>query len=203
MDPNPSIARDTSAAMAHRPVVVLTEEARLDVVLAGVRRAGGDPDVRTAPWIDPGSLLEALSAAPEVAVVVCGAPEAAAVILAVRALGARPIPVLAFVDGDEGPAVSPSARSLIADPRLEDLEIPVPSVEDDAMRRQLWDQLRDVRAEERHHLVEVDGRPALADLAERGTPPSDDWASRAAGAAGVLAGRLAASNRRWRAQLDT
>jgi len=202
MASNPSIARDTSAAMAHRPVVVLTQEARLDVVLAGVRRAGGDPDVRTGPWTDPGALRDALSAAPEVAVIMCDAAEAAAVILAVRALGARPIPALTLTEDDETPSVSPAALSLIADPRLEDLEIPVPSVEDDAVRRELWDQLRDVRAEERHHLVEVDGGPALADLAERGAPAPDSWANRAAGAAGVLAGRLAASNRRWRAQLD-
>ena len=202
MTPNPRIAHDTSAAMAHRPVVVLTQDERIDVVMAGLRRAGGDPDVRTAPWTDPGSLGDGLSAGSEAAVVTCDASEASAVILAVRALGARPIPVLSFVEADGTASLSPASLSLILDPRLEDLEIPVPSVDDGGERRELWDQLRGVRAEERHHLVEVDGQPALDDLAEQGMPLPGGMAARAAGAAGVLAGRLAASNRRWRAQLD-
>ena len=58
--------------------------------------------------------------------------------------------------------------------------------------------------------MEVDGRPALAELADRGIEPrsmgrgvDDDPAYfLAAGAAGVLAGRMAAGNRRWRAARD-
>ena len=66
------------------------------------------------------------------------------------------------------------------------------------------------KLEDRHQLVEVDGRPALAELADRGIEPrsmgrgvADDPAYfLAAGAAGVLAGRTAAGNRRWRAARD-
>jgi hypothetical protein len=57
-----------------------------------------------------------------------------------------------------------------------------------------------------HHLVEVDGSPAVHELRARGLDVrtmgrgiDDDPAFfLAAGAAGVLAGRLAAENRRWR-----
>ena len=58
--------------------------------------------------------------------------------------------------------------------------------------------------------MEVDGRPALDGLAERGVEVrsmgrgvGDDPAFfLAAGAAGVLAARMAAGNRRWRADRD-
>ena len=53
------------------------------------------------------------------------------------------------------------------------------------------------------HLVDVDGHPALEELAKRGTPVEGDLVGLlAAGAAGVLTGRLVDGNRRWRAQLD-
>ena len=56
-----------------------------------------------------------------------------------------------------------------------------------------------------HQLVEVDGQPAVEELRDRrmdvrsmGRGIDDDPAFfLAAGAAGVLAGRLAAENRRW------
>ena len=74
----------------------------------------------------------------------------------------------------------------------------------------MWDALRGAGLEERHHLVEVDGRPGIDGLAERGTRvtsmgrgPEDDPAFfLAAGAAGVLAARMAAAGRRWRSQLE-
>ena len=64
----------------------------------------------------------------------------------------------------------------------------------------MWDALRAAGLEERHQLVEVDGRPGIAELAERGLEvrsmgrgPRDDPAFfLAAGAAGVLAARMAA-----------
>jgi Protein of unknown function (DUF3866) len=70
----------------------------------------------------------------------------------------------------------------------------------------VWGALRDRKLEQTHHLVEVDGSPAVEELRVRGVDVrtmgrgiDDDPAFfLAAGAAGVLAGRMAAENRRWR-----
>jgi hypothetical protein len=72
----------------------------------------------------------------------------------------------------------------------------------------VWDALRARALEERHQLVEVDGRPALAELERRevaassmGRGVGDDPAFfLAAGAAGVLAARMAAASARWHAE---
>lgn len=76
----------------------------------------------------------------------------------------------------------------------------------DLERNTVWDALRAARLEERHQLVEVDGRPALGKLAESGVevrsmgrgPDEDPAFFLAAGAAGVLAARMAEGTRRWR-----
>lgn len=73
-------------------------------------------------------------------------------------------------------------------------------------RSMVWDVLRLHRLEEQHHLVETDGRPALDELDRVSvevdsmgrTPATDPAFFLAAGAAGVLAGRMAVENRRWR-----
>jgi hypothetical protein len=83
-------------------------------------------------------------------------------------------------------------------------------LEDDAQRSAVWEALRSRRLEEIHHLVEVDGAPAVQELRARridvrtmGRGIEDDPAFfQAAGAAGILAGRLAAENRRWRRSTD-
>jgi Protein of unknown function (DUF3866) len=70
----------------------------------------------------------------------------------------------------------------------------------------VWNALRERRLEERHQLVEVDGRPALDELERSrvevdsmGRTASDDPAFfLAAGAAGILAGRMAVRSRGWR-----
>ncbi|HEX6230403.1 MAG TPA: DUF3866 family protein [Actinomycetota bacterium] len=85
--------------------------------------------------------------------------------------------------------------------------VAVPVLEDEGRREAVWDALRARRLEERHHLVEVDGRPGLSLLADVGlevesmgrTPREDPGFFLAAGAAGVLAGRMAANARRYRA----
>jgi Protein of unknown function (DUF3866) len=85
--------------------------------------------------------------------------------------------------------------------------VAVPVLDDALEREAVWEALRARELEERHHLVEVDGRPALDRLGDldleiesMGRAARDDPAFfLAAGAAGVLAGRLAASSRRWRA----
>ncbi len=73
-------------------------------------------------------------------------------------------------------------------------------------RETVWAALIQAELEGRHRLVEVTGRPALDRLAEAGIEPESMGRSVAddptfflgAGAAGVLAGRLAAGDRAWR-----
>jgi hypothetical protein len=72
-------------------------------------------------------------------------------------------------------------------------------------RNAVWDALRAAALEKRHQLVEADGRPALAELERAGvrsesmgrTAVDDPPFFLAAGAAGVLAGRMAAGARTW------
>ena len=78
--------------------------------------------------------------------------------------------------------------------------VPVPSLEDPE-RSLVAECLRPLELEATHHLLEVDPAPAFeqAGVALDGAPLD----ALAAAAAGVLAGRLAANNRRWRAQFET
>ncbi|HMC36797.1 MAG TPA: DUF3866 family protein [Actinomycetota bacterium] len=85
------------------------------------------------------------------------------------------------------------------------VHVAVPVLEEDGQRRLVWAALRDAGIDERHQLVEVNGQPALDFLAEQRVAPesmgrkvADDPAFfLAAGAAGILAGRMAAEDRRW------
>jgi hypothetical protein len=132
---------------------------------------------------------------------------------AVAALGGRPIPSLRISFADERDrhrGVSHHSLTILSDVCLVPTDVPVPALEDGTQRGIVWDALRAARIEERHQLVEVEGRPALDELADRRVEPRsmgrglhDDPAYfLAAGAAGVLAGRVAAANRRWRASRD-
>jgi len=81
--------------------------------------------------------------------------------------------------------------------------VAVPVLEDDEQRDAVWVALRGRRLEDKHQLVEVDGRPALSKLEELGfevesmgrTPKADPAFFLAAGAAGVLASRMADDSR--------
>jgi hypothetical protein len=124
-------------------------------------------------------------------------------------LGGRPIPALrvSFSDRRERHrGLSHHSRTILRDVCLVETDVPVPTLEDQDQRATLWDALRNVDPSGRHHLVEVDGRPARDELADRdvevrsmGRGFDDDPAFfLAAGAAGVLAGRLASGERDWR-----
>lgn len=124
-------------------------------------------------------------------------------------LGGRPIPSLRLSFADERArhrGVSHHSLTILRDVCKVPTDVPVPVLVNDAQRATIWDGLRAAKIEERHQLVEVDGRPALEELAERGIRPrsmgrgvdDDPVFFLAAGAAGVLAGRSAAANRRWR-----
>jgi hypothetical protein len=74
-----------------------------------------------------------------------------------------------------------------------DLDIAVPAL-DEPRRAAARRAVRSLGLVERHHIVEVDPRPGL-----EGESPADATLQRlTAAATGVLAGRIAAANRRWR-----
>ena len=130
-------------------------------------------------------------------------------LMAAATLGGRPIPALrvSFADARaRHRGVSHHSLTILADVCKVDVNVPVPALPDNGQRAGVWDALRTRGLEDVHHLVEVDGRPAVDELRDRGIDVrsmgrgiDDDPAFfLAAGAAGVLAGRLAAENRRWR-----
>jgi hypothetical protein len=129
--------------------------------------------------------------------------------MAVATLQGRPIPALRVSFADERErhrGVSHHSLTILADVCKVPVNVPVPTLAHEEQRTAVWDALRSRRLEDVHQLVEVDGQPALEELRERGVDVrsmgrgiDDDPAFfLAAGAAGVLAGRLAAENRRWR-----
>lgn len=124
-------------------------------------------------------------------------------------LGGKPVPALRVSFADERTrhrGVSHHSITILRDVCLVETNVPVPALADESQRAAVWQALRDAKLEERHQLVEVDGRPALEELSSRsvevtsmGRSLGDDPAFfESAGAAGVLAGRMAAQNRRWR-----
>lgn len=127
---------------------------------------------------------------------------------AAHTLGGKPIPALRVSFTDERPrhqGLSHHSVTILRDVCKVEVNVPVPTLAD-VERREVWDALRAAALEETHHLVEVDGRPALDELAARGLAPTsmgrpvdeDPAFWLAAGAAGVLAGRMAIGNRKWR-----
>jgi uncharacterized protein DUF3866 len=130
-------------------------------------------------------------------------------LMAAATLQGRPIPALrvSFADARERHrGLSHHSLTILADVCKVDVNVPVPVLEHEAQRSAVWEALRSRQLEEIHRLVEVDGTPAVEELRARdldvrtmGRGIEDDLAFfLAAGAAGVLAGRLAAENRRWR-----
>jgi len=132
---------------------------------------------------------------------------------AARVLGGRPVASLraSLADPRERHrVVSHHSLTILSKVCTVDVNVAVPVLEDEAERDLVWDALRAAKLEERHQLVEADGRPALAELERRGlevtsmgrTPDEDPLFFLAAGAAGVMAGRMAASSPAWRQRLD-
>ena len=124
-------------------------------------------------------------------------------------LGGKPIPALrvSFADPRERHrGLSHHSLTILRDVCMVEATVPIPALHDPTQRVAVWDALKESKLEDRHQLVEVDGRPALEERAARGVEVTtmgrrvqDDPAFfEAAGAAGVLAGRMAAESRRWR-----
>jgi hypothetical protein len=127
---------------------------------------------------------------------------------AAAGLGGRPIAALRISFADRRArhrGVSHHSLTILSDVCRISANVAVPVLES-PQRDEVWATLRRSRLEERHQLVEVAGTPALDLLAERGIEvtsmgrsPGDDPAFfLAAGAAGVLAGRMAAGDRSWK-----
>jgi hypothetical protein len=127
---------------------------------------------------------------------------------AAETLGGRPVAALriSFADDRERHrGVSHHSLTILDRVCKVAANVAVP-VLDGPERDLVWEALRGLRLEERHQLVEADGRPALDELARAGivtesmgrTAADDPVFFLAAGAAGVLAGRMAAGSRRYR-----
>jgi hypothetical protein len=127
---------------------------------------------------------------------------------AAEALGGVPVAALRVSFADPRPrhrVVSHHSLTILEKVCTVRANVAVPVLEDD-QRDAVWEALRRRKLEEKHQLVEVDGRPALAKLDELAfeiesmgrTPKEDPAFFLAAGAAGVLAGRMSAESRRHR-----
>ena len=101
--------------------------------------------------------------------------------------------------------LSPHSITVLTRVAQSPVHVAVPTLEG-RPREMVWSALRAARIEERHQVVEVTGEPAV-DLLRRegvgaetmGRSLEDEPAFfQAAGAAGVLAGRMAAGSSRWR-----
>jgi len=130
----------------------------------------------------------------------------AAAILGGRAVAALRISFADLRERHRG--VSHHSVTALSRVALAPVHVAVPSVRDDEVRQAIWSALRDGGLEEKHQLVEVTGQPALDLLADRGIQPEsmgrgvaeDPVFFLAAGAAGVLAGRMAAGGQSSRGE---
>ena len=128
---------------------------------------------------------------------------------AVSLLGGRPVAALRMSFADHRPrhrGVSHHSLTILGRVCAADVNVAVPSLDDEGQRAEVWAALRAASLEERHQLVEADGRPALAKLEELGvdvesmgrSPAADPAFFLAAGAAGVMGGRMVVAGRTWR-----
>lgn len=207
------------AAPLSRLAAALRRTGLLDAVVSSGQAFGGDLEaVNTFT-----GLLAARAAAGADVVVVGDGPgntgtdtmwgatdiESAAALNAAGILGGRPVAALrvSFADPRERHrGVSHHSLTALGRVVLVPAHVAVPSIDDDSRRAAVWDALRAAGLEERHQLVEVTGGPALDLLADNGIGAEsmgrrvddDPEFFLAAGAAGVLAGRMAAGGRTWR-----
>jgi hypothetical protein len=128
---------------------------------------------------------------------------------AAEVLGGRPVAALRISLADPRErhrGVSHHSLTILERVCTARANVAIPVLDDEAQRATVWDTLRARKLEERHQLVETDGRPAITELERRGievasmgrTPADDPVFFLAAGASGVLAARMAAGSRAWR-----
>jgi hypothetical protein len=170
------------AGLRGLPVVLLGDDVPAALVMAGARRSGRiEPLVASEGSPTPAALLRTTA---ESAIVSASTPWTA---MWIRGLGGRPLPALPLGDV--------AATAAFIDGLEVDVDIPIPN-EGHAARAAARAALVGARTAIVHHVVEVDPRPAFDELGLRIDGAS--MSSLTAAAAGVLAGRVAAGNRRWR-----
>ena len=171
--------------LASTPVILLPDPSTIDVALAGVARAGRAPAVAQLDATRPGlglALLDAVGAGAEVIVLT----EAAGPhIDLVRIVGGRGVVALSASDAQ---AIATWFRGVELG-----ADIPLPTTDPDGSA-----QIASFGLEAMHQLIQVDPTPALDEADVR----ASTFVISTAAAAGVLAGRIAAGNRRWRAAVD-
>jgi hypothetical protein len=173
------------------PVVVISDASLAPLVEAGARRSGHDPVVASLAGDEASlglRLLGVVSHGADVIVVEDGTMRH---LWLARALGGRPLAAL--------PLDHPDALASLFEGLDLDVHVPVPACSE-PLRGRIRSLLSPLSLEETHHLVEVDARPAFDELGLDVTGADLDRLG--AAAAGVLAGRLAAGNHRWRRELD-
>jgi hypothetical protein len=175
--------------LASTPVIVLPGTKWTDLATAGALRSGDCPACLRLPADAPRLGLQMLVAVTEGADVLLVEAGSGSALRIARALGGRPLAVL--------PLETPDGIGSYLEGCELDVHVPVPSV-DDPMRERLLALIQPLHLETLHHLVEADPYPAFAEAGLDPTQASLD--ELAAAAAGVLAGRLAVGNRRWRSQ---
>ena len=206
-------------AALSRLAAALRQESLLDAVVTAGQAFGGDLE---AVNTFTGLLAARVAAGAEVIVVGDGPGntgtdtpwgatdiESATALNAAGILGGRPVAGLriSFADPRERHrGISHHSLTALGRVVLVPAHVAVPLMDDEARRETVWNALRLARLEDRHQLVEVTGLPALDLLAALGidldsmgrTVEDDPEFFLAAGAAGVLAGRMAAGERAWR-----
>jgi len=209
-------------AWLSRQVHVLREAGLVDAVITCGQALGGDMEA-----VNLFSGLLAARAVAEADVVVVadgpgkvgtgtrwGASDVASgmALNAVGVLDGRPVAALRLNFADPSyrhHGVSAHSLTVLGTVALVPVHVAVP-VLDDERRSVVWEALKEARLEERHQLVEVTGEPAIELLAERGiggetmgrTLQEEPAFFLAAGAAGVLAGRMAVGSARWRHEVE-
>jgi hypothetical protein len=181
-----SVERVEPRGLRNSPVVVFVTDGIAELVEAGATRSSG-ATVRQVE-ASRGPLAAAVLDAAETADVLLARvelEEAADALVTVRALRGRPLPVVPFDRPD-------LARTMLARCWI-DLDIAIPSYGDDR-RDEAWEAARALDLISAHHIVEVDPRPGL----DHEGAPNAGLDGLTASATGVLAGRIAAGNRRWR-----
>jgi hypothetical protein len=169
--------------LASAPVIVLPERATAALALAGVARAGRAPAVASLEATTPAVGLALLAAAAEGAEVMVLTEADGRHIDLVRILGGRAVAALPSREGS-GIIAWLAGTELGAD-------IPIPTTDPDGAAH-----IASLGLEVVHQFVQVDPTPAFDEAADEA---SGDFNILTAAAAGVLAGRIAAGNRRWRA----
>jgi hypothetical protein len=181
-----SVERVDPGGLRNSPVVVFVSDGIAQLVEAGATRSGGATvrHVEASPGLLAAAVLDAARTA-DVMLARVEPEEAAGALVTVRALKGRPLPVVPFDRPD-------LARTMLARCWI-DLDIAIPSHGDDR-RDEAWEAARALDLISAHHIVEVDPRPGL----DHEGAPNAGLDGLTASATGVLAGRIAAGNRRWR-----